>query len=355
MPDALHPQWLDWPQVRHIVGVCESADVPFCFVGGAVRDALALVTPNDIDIVVGCMSSETEQLLQRAHIPFERVVSRNAIRRVRMEGMQFDFIHFENNKPSRSFEDAVVSYASKADFTINGMVLFPSGKLYDAAGGRQDLAAGRIRFIDNPETQIQNQIHRPQQLRFFRLLAWFGKGKPDARTLQICVKWADKLRDITRRGVVMSELYKLLCAPHPQQAIALMHEHGVWPHVLGVPLIDTDLFKALATVERLHDGTSHWLVRMALLLLSADAQDEEEVLARVAEYLDMLLEDKKKLHYLLEYYASLEVPMPDWEKSALTKRLGREGLQHLLWLAWVMEDDVESSAERYRRALSEVN
>src|SRR5262249_40900058 len=68
-------------------------------------------------------------------------------------------------------------------------------------------------------------------LRFFRFLAWFGRGEPDAASLAAC----HALRDLTANlsaERVSKELLKLLAAEDPREAVRLMAAAGVLAVVL---------------------------------------------------------------------------------------------------------------------------
>lgn len=352
--DTLRPDWFERVEVQYVMDMCRTARVPFCFVGGAVRDALCCVTPNDFDMLMGCAPEETEALLAQTGVAFERIESRNKVKRTRINDMQFDFIHLEESVSSLSFDKAVAHYTGKADFTINAMALFPDGRLHDTMGGRGDLSKGKVRFIEDPKTKIRSQPHLPLPLRFFRHYACFGRGRPDRAGFEASVALAHTMKDIKRRGIIMRELYKLLLAPKPFKALALMHQHGVFPYVLGFSLTDTGLLESLQETERLRKEPSPWQVRLALLLLSADVAREEDALSLMEKYLEMDAGDMKHFHHLLEYYAALDVPMPAWERDGLIKRLGKETVRNLFLLSWALEDDAAAAGERYRKALEEI-
>ena len=65
--------------------------------------------------------------------------------------------------------------AARRDFTINAMSLAADGRLWDYFGGREDLAAGRVRFVGDPATRLREDYLRA--LRFFRFQARYGAGR----------------------------------------------------------------------------------------------------------------------------------------------------------------------------------
>src|SRR5207302_1550440 len=52
-----------------------------------------------------------------------------------------------------AFTDDWLADAGRRDFTFNALYADPDGTLYDPLDGRADLAAGRVRFIGDPDTR----------------------------------------------------------------------------------------------------------------------------------------------------------------------------------------------------------
>ena len=80
-----------------------------------------------------------------------------------------------------AFTDDWQEDASRRDFTFNALYADPDGTLYDPFEGRADLAAGRVRFIGDPDTRIAED--RLRVLRFFRFQAWYGQPPIDGAEL----------------------------------------------------------------------------------------------------------------------------------------------------------------------------
>src|SRR5262249_56556182 len=72
-----------------------------------------------------------------------------------------------------AFTDDWRADAARRDFTINAMFCDAEGLLWDFFGGRDDLDAGRVRFVGDPATRIAEDVLRI--LRFFRFHAWYGR------------------------------------------------------------------------------------------------------------------------------------------------------------------------------------
>jgi poly(A) polymerase len=135
--------------------------------------------------------------------------------------------------------------AERRDFTINALSVTRDGTVYDYAGGLDDLANHRVRFIGDPAKRIQEDYLRI--LRFFRFHAAYGSGHLDAAGLAACIAARKGLDQLSRERVRM-ELLKLLVAPHATATLAVMSHAGLLLLVLGgVPYLAD--FENVAKVE----------------------------------------------------------------------------------------------------------
>ncbi len=199
-------------------------------VGGAVRDLLAGRTVADLDLATPEPPDTVQRVLADAgirtvptglahgtvtaivdHRPFEITTLR---RDVRTDGR-----HAETEWTADWREDA-----ARRDFTINAMSLDRAGTLHDFFGGAADLRAGRVRFVGDAAARIAEDHLRI--LRFFRFLARYGTGAPDAAALDAIGRGAGLLARLSPERV-WSELRRLLEAPDPGVAITTMAALGV--------------------------------------------------------------------------------------------------------------------------------
>jgi poly(A) polymerase len=163
-----------------------------------------------------------------------------------------------------AFTDDWLEDAGRRDFTFNALYADPDGTLYDPFDGRADLAAGKVRFIGDPDTRIAED--RLRVLRFFRFHAWYGRPPLDGPSYQACARNAASLGGLSGERV-RKELLRILEAPAAPDALEAMREAGVldrWlPEYAGV-----DRLRALIAREDEPDG----LRRLAAILpMGADA------------------------------------------------------------------------------------
>jgi poly(A) polymerase len=122
---------------------------------------------------------------------------------------------------------------ARRDFTINGMLLDPlaektSGEVLDFVGGRDDLKAGIIRSIGDPERRFAEDKLR--MLRAVRFAARF-EYKIDPATFAAIKKLAHEVAIVSRERV-RDELTRMLTEGHGRRAFLLLDESGLLQHVL---------------------------------------------------------------------------------------------------------------------------
>jgi tRNA nucleotidyltransferase/poly(A) polymerase len=85
------------------------------------------------------------------------------------------------------FTDDFAADAARRDFTINAMSCDAEGRLFDPFNGREDLAAGRVRFVGDARARIVEDYLRI--LRYFRFYARFGERRWTRRRSARARRW----------------------------------------------------------------------------------------------------------------------------------------------------------------------
>jgi poly(A) polymerase len=291
---AMAPAFLSDPALVAVLDALPGARI----VGGAVRDVIAGLPVADIDLATPSPPDEVSRALTAAGL---RVVP-TGIDHGTVTAVA-DYRGFEVTTLRRDVETdgrhAVVAYttdwredASRRDFTINAMSMTRAGQVFDYFTGREDLRSGRIRFVGDPAARIAEDYLRV--LRFFRFYARYGTQAPDAATLAAIGGGVAGLALLSPERV-WSELKRILAAPAPDAALALMRRLGVLaaalPEIEGHGAAELDTLPtdpilrlaalAPASVDLLADrlrlaGTER--DRLAALLgpaLPADASDDD--------------------------------------------------------------------------------
>ncbi len=118
---------------------------------------------------------------------------------------------------------------ARRDFTINGMMLDPvTSEVLDYVGGRDDLKAGIIRTIGEPEHRFNEDKLR--MLRAVRFAARFEYAI-DAATFAAIQNLAHEIAVVSRERV-RDELTRMLTEGHARRAFLLLDESGLLRHVL---------------------------------------------------------------------------------------------------------------------------
>lgn len=247
------------------------------FVGGCVRD-LALGLPfDDIDIATPLHPDAVTRRLEQAGVRvLPTGVAHGTVTALAAPGLALEITTLRRDvetfgRQARvAFTDDWLADAARRDFTFNALSLGPDGDLYDPFDGLGDLRAGRVRFIGDAAARIDEDVLR--LLRYFRFLARFGTGGPDAATLAVCADRAPLLVGLSAERV-RDEVLKILAGPRPAWAWDLMVGAGVVAVIL--PMLAPGPARPLAEVVRLQDALGPdgqpVLTRLAALLAPGDA------------------------------------------------------------------------------------
>jgi poly(A) polymerase len=163
----------------------------------------------------------------------------------------------------------------RRDFTINGMLLDPAtDEILDFAGGREDLKAGIVRAIGEPERRFAEDKLR--MLRAVRFTARFAY-QIDPATMQAIQKLATQIHQVSCERV-REELTKMLTEGQARRAFELLDATGllreVLPEIAAMKGVEQppqyhpegDVFvHTLLLLEKLPAGASKTLAWGALL------------------------------------------------------------------------------------------
>ena len=234
--ERLEPQdWIRWPETRAVIDALTAEGREVRFVGGCVRDALAGRRVSDIDIATPDPPETVIRLLEAAGVKAVATgVAHGTVTAVsNHRGFEVTTLREDVETYGRhakvAFTDDWQADAARRDFTFNAMSLDPDGRLYDFFGGREDLAAGRVRFVGAASRRIEEDYLRI--LRFFRFFAHFGQPPADEEALAACRVHAEGLERISAERVRV-ELLKLLRGGRCLDAVDLMQKAGVLERVL---------------------------------------------------------------------------------------------------------------------------
>ncbi len=231
---ALPAAMTDAP-ARRLLAALEAAGIKARFVGGCVRNAVSGREIGDIDIAVDRPPETVTRALEAAGIRAIPTGIKHGTVTAIADSHVFELttlrrdVETDGRRAVVAFTDDWLEDAGRRDFTFNALYADPDGTLYDPFDGRADLAAGRVRFIGDPDRRIEED--RLRVLRFFRFFAWYGRAPIDEAGFEACRRHAGTLGSLSGERVA-KELLRLLSAPAPADSIVAMAEAGVLDHWL---------------------------------------------------------------------------------------------------------------------------
>ena len=337
--------WMTHPATKAVFAALEAAGGAGCarFVGGCVRNAILRQPIGDIDIATTLTPDTVIAALAAAGLKSAPTGIEHGTVTAIAEGKPFEIttlrrdVETDGRRAVVAFTTDWAEDAQRRDFRLNALYADPEGRLYDpTAGGLADAHAGRIVFVGDAATRIREDSLRI--LRFFRFLAWYGRGEPDAAGLAACAALKDLIGNLSAERV-SAELLKLLAAEDPRGAVRLMAQSGVLAAVLPEAR-GLERFERLVAIE-----TEMLFSEDALLRLAALLPDDPAIAATLAERLRLANAQKDRLVAAL----TPEPPLVSWmspkETRKLVYRLGAQALVDRATLAWAASDRPRSTPQ----------
>ena len=182
-------------------------------VGGCVRDSLLGRAPKDWDVCTDALPEEMQRVFRDQHVietglkhgtltvmydhePYEATT-------FRVDGEYTDHRHPDEVRFVKDVRDDL----SRRDFTINAMAWHPESGIVDAFGGQEDLKAGLIRCVGDPDQRFGEDALR--MMRALRFASVYG-FEIEAGTAAAIHRLKHTLAGVAAERIRV-ELAKLLC------------------------------------------------------------------------------------------------------------------------------------------------
>lgn len=224
--------WLKNPTTQAICKALEDQGQTALFVGGCVRNALFGEPVGDIDISTSAHPQDTMTICTAAGFQAIPTGIDHGTVTIVGDGIPHEIttyrkdVETDGRRAVVAFAETIEEDALRRDFTMNALYADRSGDVFDPLNGIDDLYARRIRFIQDATQRIREDYLRT--LRFFRFNAWYGDPEngydPDA--LSAIADNLDGLTSLSKERIT-AEMLKLLSAPNPASALAVMRSTGV--------------------------------------------------------------------------------------------------------------------------------
>lgn len=210
-----------------IAGTLEAAGFETWAVGGAVRDALLGLRPQDWDLATAARPADVRRLFRRT-VPIG--IEHGTVGVVAKSGRMYEVTTFRRDvetfgrKARVAFSDTLEDDLQRRDFTINAVAWHPVRReLRDPHGGADDLRRGVLRTVGEPRERFAEDW-----LRVLRALRFAGRyglaidpatwAAARAATGELHVLSAERVRE---------ELFKVLGSRTPSAALSLYAASGV--------------------------------------------------------------------------------------------------------------------------------
>lgn len=215
--------------VEYVLERLENAGFDAFAVGGCVRDTLLGRVPGDWDVTTAARPEQVLSLFAGYAIPtglkHGTVTVRAGEMAIEVTTFRADGDYTDHRRPdtvtfSRRLEDDLC----RRDLTVNAMAMDRRGEITDLYGGREDLKAGILRCVGEPERRFQEDALRIlRTLRFSAVLGFAIEEKTAAALRETAA-----LLTYIAPERIRTEMDKLLCGNHVLPVLL------DYPEVLGV-------------------------------------------------------------------------------------------------------------------------
>ncbi len=227
--------WFNAPALQLILSLLNREGGEARIVGGAVRNTLMGLPASDVDIATTLTPDVVVTRAIEAGLKTVPTGIQHGTVTLIVDGHPFEVttlrvdVATDGRHAQVAFGTDWKQDAQRRDLTVNALYADASGQIVDLVGGVADLRAGRMRFIGDATSRIEEDYLRI--LRFFRFHAWYGEGRPDADGLRACARLKSGLANLSAERV-WAELKKMLGAPDPGRALLWMRQTGVLTEIL---------------------------------------------------------------------------------------------------------------------------
>ncbi len=238
------------PHLRPLLSLFTSHGERAYPVGGCVRDTLMGTEPHDWDVAVttiphttmaichaagyrtiptGLKHGTVTVLVPHSGDPTDREGAYDLIEctTCRTEGAYTDGRHPDEV----TFTGRIRDDLSRRDFTVNAMAFVEEGDslaVLDLFGGQDDLQAGIIRAVGDPDTRFTEDALRLMRAVRFAVKLGFAI---EENTRAAILRRAEGLSRISRERI-SDEFQKILVSPEPERGVSLLLDLGLMPYVL---------------------------------------------------------------------------------------------------------------------------
>ncbi|HEX6990113.1 MAG TPA: HD domain-containing protein [Bacillota bacterium] len=338
---------------RVLQGLARSGHQAF-LVGGCVRDLLLGRRPADWDVTTDAVPQRVQAVFRRTRptgVAHGTVTVLAGRRPVEVTTFRTEGGYSDRRRPDWvDFTDRLELDLARRDFTINAVALDHRGRLHDPFGGLDDLAAGVVRAVGDPNARFaEDALRMLRAVRFAAQLAF----RIEEDTLAAVRRHAHLLDHVSSERI-RDEFGKLLLAPEPAPALEILKDTGLLGRFLP------ELLEGVDVAQNVHHAFTVWkhnvlacqhappvlTLRLAALLhdvakprcLGIDEAGgrhfyhHEVIGAQMADAVLRRLRfdnaTREKVVHLIRHHLALH-HYPDMSDAAVRRLIRRIGLEHL--------------------------
>jgi len=245
-----------------ICGRLEQAGFPSFLVGGCVRDVLLEREPADYDIATAARPDQVLELFpggSSVGAQFGVILVPQDGVKVEVATFRADIGYADGRHPDRVVYSATPEQdVLRRDFTINGLLMrHDTGEVLDFVNGLEDLRAGSIRAIGEPDQRLAEDKLR--MLRAVRFAARFGYEIEPA-TFRAIRRHAAEVRQVSAERV-REELSKILTEGAARKGFELLDL--CW--LLAIVLPEIARMKGVEQPPEYHPEGDVWIHTLLML------------------------------------------------------------------------------------------
>jgi poly(A) polymerase len=245
------------------------------FAGGCVRDTLLGVEPADYDVATDATPPEVVRIFPEtyavgAQFGVVLVPSADAPPSDALPSEHPNYVEVATFRNDGTYSDGrhpdQVSYAKdpqedvqRRDFTINGLLMDPldGNRVLDFVGGRDDLRAGVVRAIGDPERRFsEDKLRMLRAVRFAARLHYII----DPATFAAIQRLPSQIHQVSAERV-RDELTKMLTEGSARAAFELLDSTGLLKEVLS----EVDRMHGVEQPPQFHPEGDVWIHTLLLL------------------------------------------------------------------------------------------
>ena len=296
------------------------------YVGGCIRKIINKEKVDDIDLATNLTPADVSQALKKNNINFyETGIEHGTITAV-INNQKFEITSLRKDVVTDG-RHATIEFskdwredASRRDFSINSIYSDKEGNLFDPYEGRQDILAGKIKFIGDAEKRIKEDYLRI--LRYVRFFLKYSKNKHDPRILKKIKINLEGIKNLSSERL-LDELRKIIRS-NGLEHISKDKESAELLRLIFPQILKMNSFEKLNEISKKIYLEADFSFLLAVMII--DKTDN-------ADYFmykfNISKKDQKRIKYLDNFYKS-KVNKNTFTEKNLVKKLYFDGKESVL-------------------------